>query len=103
MIVVPTAEVLREIGADAIAVQHRAELLLERPHDGERRLANDLAILAAHERQIVEPRHRRRPDVRAVDRTSEEARLVAAQRRPLVRERRRITADRQWELDLLTG
>ena len=50
------AESLGEVGPDAIAVEHAADLLLERHHHGERRLGEDLARRAAHDREVVETR-----------------------------------------------
>src|SRR6185503_10283801 len=66
-----------------------------------RGLLDDLAILAAHEGQVIEAGGTRRRDVRAVDGLRLETRLHAAQRRPFVCDGRWIAADREGELDPL--
>src|SRR6185503_16037996 len=66
-----------------------------------RGLLDDLAILAAHEGQVIEAGGTRRRDVGAVYGLRLETRLHAAQRRPLVCDGRWIAADGEGELDSL--
>ena len=86
LLVLSAPELFGEVCPDAIAVEHRTKLLLERAHDGDRRLTDDLAVAAVYERQIIEAGNRRRRDVGALDGVRRESRLHASQRGPLVRE-----------------
>jgi hypothetical protein len=62
------AKAFRQIGPDAIPIEHCAELFLERTHHGERRLPDDLSVLTVDQCEVIEARQEGRGNLRAIER-----------------------------------
>jgi hypothetical protein len=96
---VSPGEALRQIGADAVAVQHPTDLALEGHQHGDDRLGHHLALGSAPDRETIEAWAPRRDEVRATKRMRGIGRGRVAEPKPLVAKAPWIAANDDRKLE----